>query len=589
MSNNWRHSADGLKTKNRGKLNAVTDIFISYRREDHSAVAELLHDRLQSLFPEAKVFLDVADIAPGQDWKATLAKRIADHEVVLVVVGPRWAEILAERALSAMPDYVHWEVAEALRQRKRVIPVLAEGGVLPSANILPADIAALARLQVAVVRAESREADILALALRVGGAPNVGGPIDAIRRLMQFLRLGKVGMIAAASVGAGTLAFAWVNLFDLAGLDTRTASITMAVGDMLFEPQISDRLKLVVITPRADEENRLDSARRADYAQLINLAAERRAASIVFDITTDEASDYDTILLSAVRAARGAGTRVVFGFKALTGDGDPVALPGLMDAGAFLGLTCIGQKLENAEFGTLVMASKERVYGSLPLHAVFSVREIESIPQVDRALTVHGDGGTSPVPFSLRETVEQDDADCPARIEGSELARLIFPLSHRERLRDPSRQATVEQVLSQRPEDWHGKLILVGAAHRLDQVQTRLDPSGPERYGFEFQADAINSLLVGNVARPIGFLAQWLLAMAMVLGAVGYRFSRVGKSRKPDPLVLLLACAGYFGVTVILYSKFLLLVDGLYHLGAFLVTWWILAIVERRWSRGRSE
>jgi CHASE2 domain-containing sensor protein len=417
-----------------------------------------------------------------------------------------------------------------------------------------------------------------------------GGLIDFVRRLKQALRLGKASVGVAVVVGATILSFAWVNLFDLLGLDTRTASYTMLVGDVLFEPVLSDRLLLVVITPRAGETLRLANSRRAEYAKLIAIASEQKADAIAFDITTHEVSAADAGLLDAVRAARGSGTRVVFGFKALTPEGEPVALPGLADAGAVLGLTCIGQKLDNAVLGTLAMRVRDRIYGSYALYAVADATSIERIPRNENALPVRLASTEESIPFSFREVVDRADRECPARPSGAELARLIFPLSHREHLRRAALRIDAEQLLAEPPAPgaWRGKIVVVGAAHPLDVLQTRLDPAGPQRYGFEFQAEAINSLLTGTVVTPVGFLAQWLLSLFMILAAIVYRLWRVGKSRRLDWFVLPLVVAAYMALMVVMYAKFRLLVDSLYHLAAFVGTWWVLSFLERRWSRAKT-
>jgi len=564
----------------------VPNIFISYRRDDSSATAELLHDQLAAWFPRDRVFLDVQDIAPGEDWRRLLSERLAQYDVILVVIGPAWRDALAERAADGNDDFVRWEVAEALRQRKRVIPVLVEGANLPAPHELPSDVAAIGQLQAATLKRDTRDRDIAALAAALEG----GGLIDFVRRIKQVLRLGKASAGVAVAVGAVVVSLAWVNLFDLLGLDTRTASFTMLVGDVLFEPAISERLLLVAITPRADETSRLAKERRKDYARLVAVASERNAEAIAFDITTREASAADGGLIDAVRAARRSGTRVVFGFKALTPQGEPVALPGLADAGAAVGLTCIGQKLDNAVLGTLAMAIGDRVYGSYALYAVADATRIERIPHRDNALPVQLAGTEERIPFSLREVVDRADRDCPARAPGAEVARLIFPLSHRERLRQSERRIDAETLLAEPPAPgaWLGKVVVVGAAHPLDVLQTRLDPRGPQRFGFEFQAEAINALLTDAAVRPVGFLAQWMLALLMVLAAIAYRLWRVGKSRRLDWLVLPLVLVVYMSVMVLMYAKFRLLVDSLYHLAAFVVTWWVLSFLERRWSRAKN-
>lgn len=178
-----------------------------------------------------------------------------------------------------------------------------------------------------------------------------------------------------------------------------------------------------------------------------------------------------------------------------------------------------------------------------------------------------------------------------SRVYGSfalyaEMARLIFPMSHREHLRNASRQIGAENLLAEPPSPgtWRGKIIVGGVRHPLDILQTRLDSAGPQGYGFEFQADTANSLLTGAVVTPVGFLAQWMMSLFMALAAIAYRLWRVGKSRRLDLAVLPLTVLVYLSSIVLLYAKFRLLVDGLYHLAAFIVTWWVLAKLEKRWS-----
>jgi len=564
----------------------MPNIFITYRRDDSSAISELLHDRLASLFPRARVFIDVQDIPAGTDWQKLLSERLRSYDVVLAVIGAAWLSMLNERAANGVNDFVRWEVAEALRQNKRIIPVLIDGAQLPTVEELPADVVRLASLQAMPLKRDTRDRDIAAIAAELRGS----GVLDLIGRGAQKLRLVNASGAVVTVVGATALSFAWVNLFDLLGLDTRTASLTMLMGDVLFEPTLSNDLVLVGIEPRASETARLASERRTDYARLIAVATQQKAKAIAFDITTEEPSPADAALIGAIRAARQGGTRVVFGFKALTPDGHAVALPGLSEAGAFLGLTCIGEKLDNAILGTLAMQAGKSIYGSFALYAVTGATSIEHIPSSETSLHVSVGGEEKNVRFSVREVADWPDKDCPARPAGAVLARIIFPLSHRERLRDPSRRISAENLLAKPslpPGAWQGKVIVVGAEHPLDLLQTRLDPEGPTRYGFEFQADAVNALMTGAIVTPVGFLQQWLLLLVMVVAAIAYRIWRVGKSRRPDVLVLPGACLTFLAIMVVLYGKLGLLVDSLYHLVAFVVTWWVLVVLEKRWSHGR--
>jgi CHASE2 domain-containing sensor protein len=126
----------------------------------------------------------------------------------------------------------------------------------------------------------------------------------------------------------------------------------------------------------------------------------------------------------------------------------------------------------------------------------------------------------------------------------------------------------------------------VGAEHPLDTLETRMDIN-EQRYGFEFHADVMNALLNDAAIRPMPFAAQWLMALLMILVAAAYRLWRLGKPHRWDGLVLVAGCALYLAVAVILYAKFQLLADGLYHIGAFAGTWWLLAVLEQRWFHGK--
>src|SRR5215813_10126631 len=113
-------------------------------------------------------------------------------------------------------------------------------------------------------------------------------------------------------------------------------------------------------------------------------------------------------------------------------------------------------------------------------------------------------------------------------------------------------------------------------------LATRMDVDG-QRYGFEFHADVVNALLNDEAVRPMPFAVQWLMALFMILLATAYRLWRLDKSQRWDILALPAGCLIYLAAAVTLYAKFDLLVDGLYHLAALFITWWILSWLERKW------
>lgn len=556
----------------------MPSIFISYRRDDDPAYARLLYEHLKTWFPGDSVFMDVEEIAPGDNWRNVLTERIQACDVLIVLIGHGWlgaASPNGKRRLDDPHDFVRWEISEAFKYRKRVIPVLLAPTTLPGRDDLPGELAPLADLQYLTLAHASFDQDVEALVAHIAGRQGWW-----IRLADMLGRFGKT----SAVVGAGVLAFGWINLFDLAGLDTRTASFTMLAGDVLFEPRLSDALLLASIRPGPQESERLATTRRADYARLIDLASRQGAKAVVFDITASEPSASDPLLQAAIAKAQKLGTAVVFAFTDLDGR-EPLASPALRDGGASLGFACVGEKLGEAMLATLALQTGGRAYPSLALEAVYHPLTLGHIKDGNDFLTfTRSNGEPDAVRFSTRETTTRLSRTCPAKTAGSVITRLIIPISHRERLREPKRRVSLDTLLSASPPGLlAGKLILVGAEHPFDRLVTRMDVGDTPRYGFEFQADAINALLTDQVVYPLGFGTQWLISAGMILLAAGYRLWRLGKPRALDYIALPLACLLYLGVAIILYAKFRLLMDGLYHLAAFLVTWWAMGALERRW------
>ena len=123
-------------------------VFISYRRETDSGFAGRLYDRLEDSFGRERVFIDVDSIAPGEDFVTVLQARVAACDVLLALIGRGWLAAIdaaGRRRLDNPEDFVRIEIAVALAQGKRVIPVLSDNVTMPRAEELPEDIKLLAR------------------------------------------------------------------------------------------------------------------------------------------------------------------------------------------------------------------------------------------------------------------------------------------------------------------------------------------------------------------------------------------------------------------------------------------------------------
>jgi hypothetical protein len=86
----------------------LESVFLSYRREDSAGYAGRLFDYLCSVFGCEHVFMDVQDIAPGQDFADAIESTISACQAMIVIIGPRWASDLKERGDRS--DFVLHEV-----------------------------------------------------------------------------------------------------------------------------------------------------------------------------------------------------------------------------------------------------------------------------------------------------------------------------------------------------------------------------------------------------------------------------------------------------------------------------------------------
>jgi S1-C subfamily serine protease len=174
-------------------------IFISYRRDDARGDARSIHDRLVRKFGEANVFMDVDSLLAGQRFDHQLDKALADCDVLLAVIGPRWMEALAEKARGEERDYVKDEIAAALKRQIVVIPVLVgqeeRMPPMPRASELPEDIRDLALYQKHSITHESFSRNI----------EDLIAAINAVQKARRTSPPWKVPAMAAGGLAAVAL------------------------------------------------------------------------------------------------------------------------------------------------------------------------------------------------------------------------------------------------------------------------------------------------------------------------------------------------------------------------------------------------
>jgi hypothetical protein len=123
------------------------NVFINYRRGDEPGFVQALLGRLEQSFPQERLFIDVDHIPPGEDFVRVLESQVAECDALLAVIGRGWLDAKDEsghRRLDDPNDFVRVEIESALRQGKRVIPVLVHDARMPRADELPEPLRPLA-------------------------------------------------------------------------------------------------------------------------------------------------------------------------------------------------------------------------------------------------------------------------------------------------------------------------------------------------------------------------------------------------------------------------------------------------------------
>jgi hypothetical protein len=123
-------------------------IFISYRREDSSAAAGRLHDRLWEHYGRDNVFMDVDSIEPGLDFIEAIDRTVGSCDVLIALIGRQWLTLTdadGQRRIDDPGDFVRYEIVTALRRNIRVIPALVQNTSMPRTVQLPEDLQPLTR------------------------------------------------------------------------------------------------------------------------------------------------------------------------------------------------------------------------------------------------------------------------------------------------------------------------------------------------------------------------------------------------------------------------------------------------------------
>src|SRR5450755_3898234 len=109
-------------------------VFINYRREDSEGDTRAIYNRLAEETDQRNLFLDFEAIGAGENWRSRIDDNLKKVQAALVVIGPRWLDILKARMAAGGVDPVRSEIAACLsKDGVHVIPVTVNGARFPAA------------------------------------------------------------------------------------------------------------------------------------------------------------------------------------------------------------------------------------------------------------------------------------------------------------------------------------------------------------------------------------------------------------------------------------------------------------------------
>lgn len=186
----------------------MTRVFISYRRQDTEGYVGRLYDHLMRFFQPEDIFVDIANISPGEDFVSRLDEAISECDVVLPIIGAQWLTISDDRGrrIDHKDDFVRLEIESALKLNKHIIPVLVGRASMPSAGELPTSLRSLGRRHAIELSHQGFAADVERLvdAIRSAGVMGLStlhapGDPESLRRKEAALKAVRLDVLNAST------------------------------------------------------------------------------------------------------------------------------------------------------------------------------------------------------------------------------------------------------------------------------------------------------------------------------------------------------------------------------------------------------
>ena len=415
--------------------------------------------------------------------------------------------------------------------------------------------------------------------------------IAELARLEKNLKLRRIAFTLATATSLIIFFLSWIQLFDFLPPTFRIESYAIWLVGTFSIRQTDDQIVVVGINDQTEKEIGKPFGRdwRREHAILIDRLSLAGAKVIAFDLYFEEPTAYDSEFAKAVARARDHHTTVVVGFRNLI-DGQPKLIYSLKEAGVKSGLLCIGKKWGTSQVAPLVIVKNDRqhVFYSLALTINAAVREHEIAfdpnAQEIEFLNSASQQIINKFPVSEIYQVQWEQPSCPVIGKHDLSASIIIdPLL----LKDLQTKYPYESIIKLSDHDllshFKDKIVLVGIERKDDLFPIKYGLTARDRYGVDLHSAAVRSLLDNRVIQPLDGWGQFFFMIALGLLGGLIRLKTLTLSPFYRAGILTLAFLFYFGIASYIFQAYLIILNTVYHLLAFGVSYWSVGSVNRRW------
>ena len=417
-----------------------------------------------------------------------------------------------------------------------------------------------------------------------------------LERQIRLMTLGKYAQISAAAAIVVLFLFSWVNLFDVLNLDTWAETLIVSASNPFKNRTFSKEIAVIGI----DDPLFGKAWRGTKHPAMIEHLSEAGAKTLVFDLWFDTPTAHDERFSQAVGQAIKNGTRVVVGIQTLD-KGLPMIIPELKEKGVDYGILCMGRKLKRtfsfplALFKSGVDQNKPEnapawtgEYYSLALtaYAAHQGLKIQGAQEDLMSVGLVSDHHSPQTVHAAKIRKIRSKEGCMIYTPGDRVADRILDPYPMSVIRDKSRWFSYQDVLAMPPEKtkilFENKLVLIGIRNKNDQREEIRGFSRKNRYGVEFHAEAINTLMSKVVVRPLGAAGRILFMVFMSCSAALIRSKLFARPFWWTIAAVLAVHIVYSACVLVCFAAYALLLNVLYHLAAFWATYGITARLEKK-------